>query len=94
MSADQRGLPLIAGLCTLCGALVAWNITDLVAGARIAKVQTVADANLQQAEQKWTACLRNTYFTVGTAIYRCRTEKSELTTAQVPELGNTPVATF
>ena len=90
----DRGLPTIAGLCALCGALAAWNIADLAAGVRIAKVQTVADANLQQAEQKWTACLHNTYFTVGTAIYRCRTEKSELTTAHVPELGNPPIATF
>lgn len=90
----MHGLPAIAALILLNGLIVGWNIADLSAGLRIAKVQTVADANLLQAEQKWMACLRNTYFTVGTAIYRCRTEKSELTTAHVPELGNPPIATF
>lgn len=93
MSAD-RGLPLIAGLCALCGALAAWNIADLAAGVRVAKAQTVADANLQQAERKWMACHRSEVYTVGTDIYLAATKKSQLTTAQVPELGNSTTATF
>lgn len=82
----DRGLPAIAGLCALCGALAAWNIADLAAGLRIAKVQTVADANLQQAERKWMACHRSEIYTVGTDIYLAETKKSHLTTAQVPEV--------
>lgn len=84
MFAD-RGLPAIAGLCVLCGALAAWNIADIAAGVRIAKVQTIADANLQQAERKWMACHRSEIYTVGTDIYLAETKKSHLTTAQVPE---------
>lgn len=33
MSVDNHGMPTIAGLCALCGALVAWNVGDIVAGA-------------------------------------------------------------
>lgn len=85
MSAD-RGLPLIAGLCALCGALAAWNIADLAAGVRVAKAQTVADANLQQAERKWMACHRGGFYTVGTAVFVCEARKSDLTVAQLPEV--------
>ena len=67
------------------GALAAWNIADIAAGVRIAKVQTIADANLQQAERKWMACHRSEIYTVGTDIYLAETKKSHLTTAQVPE---------
>ena len=86
MSADHhRGLPSIAGLCALCGALVAWNIADIVAGVRITRVRMVADANLDQAERKWMACHRSEIYTVGTDIYLASTKRSQLTTEQVPE---------
>lgn len=86
MSADhQRGLPLIAGLCALCGALAAWNVADLVADVRIARARAVAEENLAQAEGMWMACHRDGIYTVGTDIYLAETRKSQLTTAQVPE---------
>lgn len=46
----------------------------------------MAEGNLAQAERKWVACLKHGVFTVGTAVYRCWAEKSEFTTAQIPEL--------
>lgn len=82
----MHGLPAIAALILLNGLIVGWNIADLAAGLRIAKVQTVADANLQQAERKWMACHRSEIYTVGTDIYLAETKKSHLTTAQVPEV--------
>ena len=85
MSAD-RGLPLIAGLCALCGALAAWNIADLAAGVRVAKVRMVAEANLEQAERKWLACHRGGFYTVGDAIYICASRRSDLTVAHLPEV--------
>lgn len=81
----ERGLPLIVGLCALCGALVAWNITDLAAEIRARRAADVADRNLVQAERLWVACLRNAFFVVGTDIYLCHARKAKLTTAQVPE---------
>ena len=90
----ERGLSLIVGLCALCGALVAWNVTDLAAGIRARRAADVAERNLTQAERMWTACLRNAFFIVGTDIYLCRARKSEFTTAQVPELNNPTAATF
>jgi hypothetical protein len=83
----ERGLPTIAGLCALCGALVAWNVTDLAAGIRARRAADVAERNLTQAERMWTACLRNAFFVVGDDIYLCRARKSGLTTAQVPEVS-------
>lgn len=82
----MHGLPAIAALILLNGLIAGWNIADLSAGMRVAKVQTVADANLQQAEQKWMACHRSEIYTVGTDIYLAETKKSHLTTAQVPEV--------
>lgn len=80
--------------CLFNGGFVAWNIATLAADRRVAKAQTVADANLQQAERKWMACHRSEVYTVGTEIYLAATKKSQLTTAQVPELGNSTTATF
>lgn len=56
------------------------------AALKVARARAIGNSNLMQAESKWVACLRGGIFTVGTAIYRCRAEKSELTTAQVPEV--------
>lgn len=86
MYADQRGLPVIVGLCAVCAALVAWSIADIVSDARARKAAAVAERNLVQAEGMLKACFKHEIFLVGTAIYRCQAEKSELTTAQVPEL--------
>jgi hypothetical protein len=72
--------------CLFNGGFVAWNIATLSADRRVAKAQTVADANLQQAERKWMACHRSEVYTVGTDIYLADTKKSQLTTAQVPEI--------
>ena len=86
MSADQRGLPTIALLCALCGALVAWNITDIAADARARRASMVAARNLDQAEDMLKACFDHRIFLVGTAIYRCEARLSDLTTANFPEL--------
>lgn len=86
MSADHRGLPAIAGLCALCAALVAWNVADLAADLKARRAANVAERNLDQAEGMLKACFKHEIFLVGTAIYKCQAEKSELTTAQVPEL--------
>ncbi len=83
----ERGLPLIVGLCILDAALATWQFTDLRADLRLREVRAIGERNLEQAEGKWVACLKGGIFTVGTAIYLCRAEKSEFTTAQVPELG-------
>ena len=85
MSAD-RGLPAITGLCVLCGALVAWNFADISADLKARRAAGVAERNLDQAEGMLKACFEHEIFLVGTAIYRCQAEKSELTTAQIPEL--------
>lgn len=86
MAGDHRGFPLIAGLCALCGALVAWNVSDIAAGMREGRMRHVAEANLDQAERKWMSCHRSELYTVGTDIYLADTKKSHLTTAQVPEV--------
>ena len=85
MFAD-RGLPAIAFLCALCGALAAWNITDLAAEVRERRAELVAERNLGQAEDMLKACFQHSVFFVGTDIYRCRAVKSDLTTANFPEL--------
>jgi hypothetical protein len=90
----ERGLPAIACMCTLCGALVAWNIADLVADVKARRAQRVAESNLAQAESMLKACFDHRVFPVGTAIYRCRAEKSELNTAHFPELGSGTVEFF
>lgn len=87
MAADLRGLPIIAGLCILNGAIVSWNIAGLHAQLQIDKALAVGEANLQQAESRFVACLKHGLFTVGTAIYHCEAKRSELTTAQVPEMA-------
>lgn len=86
MSAE-RGVALIAILCTLCGALVAWNVTAIAAELKARKAADIAAGNLAQAEACVVACLHDGVCIFGTAIYRCRTEKSELTTADFPELA-------
>jgi hypothetical protein len=82
----MNGLPLIVSLCILDAALATWQFTDIRADLRLREVRAIGERNLAQAESKWVACLRGGVFTVGTAIYRCRAEKSEFTTAQVPEV--------
>lgn len=86
MSADSRGMPAIAGLCVLCGALVAWNVSDIAAGLKARRAALVAERNLDQAEGMLKACFRHAVFVVGTDIYRCRATRSELTTRHVPEV--------
>ena len=86
VSADQRGLPIIGALCALCGALVAGNVSDIAADLRMRRAAAVAERNLDQAERKWVACLRNAYFLIDEDIYLCDARKSSLTTAQVPEV--------
>jgi hypothetical protein len=56
--------------------------------------RTIAARNLEQAESLLTACFDHDVLIVGTAIYRCKAVKSEMTTADVPELksNNTPGA--
>jgi uncharacterized membrane protein YccC len=87
-------MPAIVFLCTLCGALVAWNLADLVADVKARRAQRVAESNLAQAESMLKACFDHRVFPVGTAIYRCRAEKSELNTAHFPELGNRTAVEF
>lgn len=86
MSADHRGLPLIAGLCALCSALTTWNAADLVATVSARRAAIVAERNLDQAEDMLKACFRHAIFVISTDIYRCEAHKSRLTTAQVPEV--------
>ena len=86
MSAD-RGLPVIAGLCVLCGVLVAWNVVDIAADIKARRAAQVAERNLDQAEGMLKACFDHRVFVVGTAIYRCRAVESDLTTEHFPELS-------
>jgi hypothetical protein len=90
----RAALVLTALACLFNGGFVAWSVADLAAGVRIEMARRVAEANLEQAERKWMACHRSEVYTVGTDIYLAATKKSQLTTAQVPELGNSTTATF
>lgn len=96
MSAERAlslALAITACACLFNGAFVAWSIAGLHEERRIAEVRAVGEINLQQAERKWMACHRSEVYTVGTDIYRANTVKSNLTTAQVPELGKS-IAVF
>lgn len=65
------------------GFMIELNYINNRADARVAKARAIGDANTRQAESKWVACLRDDFFTIGTAIYRCTARKSELTTDQI-----------
>ena len=79
--------------CLFNGAFVGWSVASLHEARRVAEVRAVGDGNLARAEACVSACLHDGYCIFGTAIYKCRAEKSELTTAQVPELGKS-IAVF
>lgn len=79
-------MPLLVGLCLLNGAQLGWFLADISMGAQIARLRTVAEANLQQAEQKWMACHRNDVYTVGADVYRGCSRKSGFTTKQLDGL--------
>lgn len=68
------------------GMVIEWHAAEDRAWARVAKVRSIGDGNLQRAERMLKACFDHARFSVGTAIYRCRAERSELTTEQFPEL--------
>lgn len=89
----ERGLPLIVLLAVANGALATWCIADLASDRASETRQHVNDRNLEQAEQRMVACIESRPFTIGTAIYVPETRKSDLTTAQVPELGKS-IAVF
>ena len=78
----------------LIGRLEAQETQTAVARARIVEVRAIGDGNLDRAETIMKACLDSSVAPIGTAIYRFQAEKSELTTADVPELksSNTPGA--
>lgn len=79
MSADGRGLPIIAVLVLLNGLLVGWNVADLQAGIRLAKQRAIADANLERSESKWVGCLKHQVVTIGDKVYPCPAYESRLT---------------
>lgn len=92
-----RGCVMAAVLITiygLVGRLEAQETQTAVAKARIVEVRAIGDGNLDRAETIMKACLDSGVTPIGTAIYRFQAEKSELTTADVPELksSNTPGA--
>lgn len=78
----------------LVGRLEAQEEQTAAAETRVAQVRAIGDGNLARAETIVKACLDSSVTPIGTAIYRFQAEKSELTTAQVPELksSNTPGA--
>lgn len=85
--ADIRGLPLIAMLIMANGAQAAWHLSHLAAKFELQRVKAVADANLEQAEDKFVACIKSEPIVIGTAIYVPVTRRSALDTKQVPEIG-------
>ena len=85
MSAE-RGLPLIVLLAVANGALASWCIADIAGDLATADRQNINDSNLDKAERRMVACIESRPFTIGTSIYVPQTRKSELTTAQVPEV--------
>lgn len=78
----------------LVGRLEYQDATAAETEARQTIERAIAARNLDQAESMLTACFDDGVLVVGTAIYRCRAVKSEMTTADVPELtsSNTPGA--
>ncbi len=78
----------------LVGRLEAQETQTAAARERIVEVRAIGDGNLDRAETIVKACLDSSVAPIGTAIYRFQAEKSELTTADVPELksSNTPGA--
>ncbi len=92
-----RGCALAAVLIVVYGLVGRLEYQDAVAAeaeARQTIQRAIAARNLEQAESMLTACFDDGVLVVGTAIYRCRAVKSELTTADVPDLkgSNTPGA--
>lgn len=90
----NQGMPTIALLIALAASLATWNVLSLAAAIERQRAAKVAEANLEQAERRWVACLHNAYFIVGTDIYSCRAKKSTLKTAQVIELSSANVVAF
>lgn len=74
-----QGIPLIAALCALNGCLVGWNVADLHAGIRLAKLRAVADGNLDRSEAKWIGCLQHKVITIGDKVFPCPAYESRLT---------------
>jgi len=70
-------------LWLLCGLAIEFAFAESRTQERIARVRLIGDRNLIQAESKWKACLRNSYFTVDDAIYLCSVQRSELTLGQM-----------
>lgn len=89
----RAALVLTVLICLFNGGFVAWSIAGLRADQRVVEARAIGEGNLARAEACVAACLHDGYCIFGTAIYRCRTEKSDLTTAQVPELGKS-IAVF
>jgi hypothetical protein len=92
-----RGCGITAVLIVVYGLVGRLEYQDAVAAeaeARQTIERTIAARNLDQAERMLTACFEHDVLIVGTAIYRCKAVKSEMTTADVPELksSNTPGA--
>lgn len=76
----------LTGAWLFAGMTVEWHAAEDRAVIRIAKTRAIGDGNLLRAERMLKACFGHTHFTVGTAIYRCKAVKSELTTTEIPEL--------
>lgn len=82
----MQGLSAIICLGALNGLLIGWNIADIAAGVRIAKVRDIGEANLTQAEQYFTACLHHAPFVIGDDVYACRARRSDIKAHQLKGL--------